>query len=166
MPGLVPRASAGPAGDEAGVPPLRGLCRHDHLQQPLSQGCRGLLLLHWQVHSDQSGAGLGAVLTNQSAVFTLMTNQEPDHCVQCAADLLHAGPENLPGRHRLLQHNSGRLLPGGGPGDSHWRLFVDIHHSFPLSQEDQSGSFSMSGTVYGVLASLFVSLFSIFTKKV
>jgi len=35
-----------------------------------------------------------------------------------------------------------------------------------VDQEDQSGSFSMSGTVYGVLASLFVSLFSIFTKKV
>ena len=122
MPGLVPRASAGPAGDEAGVPPLRGLCRHDHLQQPLSQGCRGLLLLYWQVHSDQSGAGLGAVLTNQSAVFTLMTNQEPDHCVQCAADLLHAGPENLPGSHRLLRHHRGRLLPGGGPGDIHCRL--------------------------------------------
>merc|ERR1712012_676160 len=35
-----------------------------------------------------------------------------------------------------------------------------------VDQEDQAGSFSMSGTVYGVLASLFVSLFSIFTKKV
>ena len=35
-----------------------------------------------------------------------------------------------------------------------------------LLQEDQAGSFSLSGTVYGVLASLFVSLFSIFTKKV
>ena len=35
-----------------------------------------------------------------------------------------------------------------------------------FSQEDQAGSFSLSGTVYGVLASLFVSLFSIFTKKV
>ena len=35
-----------------------------------------------------------------------------------------------------------------------------------MFQEDQAGSFSLSGTVYGVLASLFVSLFSIFTKKV
>jgi len=35
-----------------------------------------------------------------------------------------------------------------------------------VDQEDQAGSFSLSGTVYGVLASLFVSLFSIFTKKV
>ena len=39
-------------------------------------------------------------------------------------------------------------------------------HEYILSQEDQAGSFSLSGTVYGVLASLFVSLFSIFTKKV
>ena len=38
---------------------------------------------------------------------------------------------------------------------------VDYH-----LQEDQAGSFSLSGTVYGVLASLFVSLFSIYTKKV
>jgi len=35
-----------------------------------------------------------------------------------------------------------------------------------VDQEDASGSFSLSGTIYGVLASLFVSLFSIFTKKV
>jgi len=35
-----------------------------------------------------------------------------------------------------------------------------------VDQEDQAGSFSLSGTVYGVLASLFVSLFSIYTKKV
>ena len=33
-------------------------------------------------------------------------------------------------------------------------------------QEDQSGSFSLSGTIFGVLASLFVSLYSIYTKKV
>jgi len=35
-----------------------------------------------------------------------------------------------------------------------------------VDQEDQSGSFSLSGTIYGVMASLFVSLFSIYTKKV
>merc|ERR1712086_421851 len=35
-----------------------------------------------------------------------------------------------------------------------------------VDQEDASGSFSLSGTIYGVLASLFVSLFSIFTKKI
>jgi GDP-fucose transporter C1 len=35
-----------------------------------------------------------------------------------------------------------------------------------VDQEDASGTFSLSGTVYGVLASLFVSLFSIYTKKV
>merc|ERR1711955_102701 len=35
-----------------------------------------------------------------------------------------------------------------------------------VDQEDQAGSFSLSGTIYGVLASLFVSLFSIYTKKV
>jgi len=35
-----------------------------------------------------------------------------------------------------------------------------------VDQEDASGSFSLSGTIYGILASLFVSLFSIFTKKV
>jgi len=35
-----------------------------------------------------------------------------------------------------------------------------------VDQEDAAGSFSLSGTVYGVLASLFVSLFSIYTKKV
>ena len=35
-----------------------------------------------------------------------------------------------------------------------------------VDQEDAAGSFSLSGTVYGVLASLFVSLFSINTKKV
>jgi len=35
-----------------------------------------------------------------------------------------------------------------------------------VDQEDASGSFSLSGTIYGVLASLFVSLFSIYTKKV
>merc|ERR1712142_708196 len=35
-----------------------------------------------------------------------------------------------------------------------------------VDQEDASGSFSLSGTLYGVLASLFVSLFSIYTKKV
>ena len=35
-----------------------------------------------------------------------------------------------------------------------------------IDQEDAAGSFTLSGTVYGVLASLFVSLFSINTKKV
>jgi len=35
-----------------------------------------------------------------------------------------------------------------------------------VDQEDVSGSFSLSGTIYGILASLFVSLYSIFTKKV
>lgn len=35
-----------------------------------------------------------------------------------------------------------------------------------VDQEDASGTFSLSGTIYGVLASLFVSLFSIYTKKV
>ena len=35
-----------------------------------------------------------------------------------------------------------------------------------VDQEDQAGSFSLSGTVFGVMASLFVSLFSIYTKKV
>jgi len=35
-----------------------------------------------------------------------------------------------------------------------------------VDQEDVSGSFSLSGTIYGVLASLFVALFSIYTKKV
>lgn len=35
-----------------------------------------------------------------------------------------------------------------------------------VDQEDQSGTFSLSGTIFGILASLFVSLFSIFTKKV
>jgi len=34
-----------------------------------------------------------------------------------------------------------------------------------VDQEDASGTFSLSGTIYGVLASLFVSLFSIYTKK-
>lgn len=34
-----------------------------------------------------------------------------------------------------------------------------------VDQEDASGTFSLSGTIYGILASLFVSLFSIFTKK-
>ena len=46
----------------------------------------------------------------------------------------------------------------------HLPLIVVILHE--MFQEDQAGSFSLSGTVYGVLASLFVSLFSIFTKKV
>lgn len=35
-----------------------------------------------------------------------------------------------------------------------------------VDQEDAAGSFSLSGTIYGVLGSLFVSLFSIYTKKV
>jgi len=35
-----------------------------------------------------------------------------------------------------------------------------------VDQEDVAGSFSLSGTIYGILASLFVSLFSIYTKKV
>lgn len=35
-----------------------------------------------------------------------------------------------------------------------------------VDQEDAAGSFSLSGTVYGVLGSLFVSLFAIYTKKV
>jgi GDP-fucose transporter C1 len=35
-----------------------------------------------------------------------------------------------------------------------------------VDQEDASGSFSLSGTLYGILASLFVSLFAIYTKKV
>jgi len=35
-----------------------------------------------------------------------------------------------------------------------------------VDQEDASGTFSLSGTIYGILASLFVSLFSIYTKKV
>jgi len=35
-----------------------------------------------------------------------------------------------------------------------------------VDQEEASGTFSLLGTLYGVLASLFVSLFSIFTKKV
>jgi len=35
-----------------------------------------------------------------------------------------------------------------------------------VDQEDVSGSFSLSGTIYGVMASLFVALFSIYTKKV
>ena len=35
-----------------------------------------------------------------------------------------------------------------------------------VDQEGAAGSFSLSGTVYGVMASLFVSLFSIYTKKV
>ena len=45
------------------------------------------------------------------------------------------------------------------------KCLLTLLNIFP-SQEDQAGSFSLSGTVYGVLASLFVSLFSIFTKKV
>lgn len=35
-----------------------------------------------------------------------------------------------------------------------------------VDQEDASGTFSLSGTIYGILASLFVSLFSIYTKKI
>lgn len=35
-----------------------------------------------------------------------------------------------------------------------------------VDQEEASGSFSLAGTIYGILASLFVSLFSIFTKKI
>lgn len=35
-----------------------------------------------------------------------------------------------------------------------------------VDQEEAAGSFSLTGTVYGVMASLFVSLFSIYTKKV
>ena len=35
-----------------------------------------------------------------------------------------------------------------------------------VDQEDVSGSFSLSGTIYGVLASFFVSLFSIYTKNI
>jgi len=35
-----------------------------------------------------------------------------------------------------------------------------------VDQEDASGTFSLTGTLYGVLASLFVSLFSIFTKRI
>jgi len=35
-----------------------------------------------------------------------------------------------------------------------------------VDQEDASGSFSLRGTIYGILASLFVSLFSIYTKKI
>merc|ERR1712106_487992 len=35
-----------------------------------------------------------------------------------------------------------------------------------VDQEDASGSFSLAGTIYGILASLFVSLFSIYTKKI
>merc|ERR1711872_571604 len=35
-----------------------------------------------------------------------------------------------------------------------------------VDQEDASGSFSLSGTLYGILASLFVSLYSIYTKKI
>jgi len=35
-----------------------------------------------------------------------------------------------------------------------------------VDQEDQAGSFSLTGTIFGVLASLFVSLYSIYTKKV
>jgi len=35
-----------------------------------------------------------------------------------------------------------------------------------VDQEDQSGTFSLSGTIFGILASLFVSLFSIYTKKI
>lgn len=35
-----------------------------------------------------------------------------------------------------------------------------------VDQEDASGSFSLSGTIYGILASLFVSLFSIYIKKI
>ena len=35
-----------------------------------------------------------------------------------------------------------------------------------VDQEDASGTFSLYGTIYGVLASLFVSLFSIMTKRV
>ena len=35
-----------------------------------------------------------------------------------------------------------------------------------VDQEDAAGSFSLTGTIYGVLASLFVSLFSIYTKKI
>jgi len=35
-----------------------------------------------------------------------------------------------------------------------------------VDQEDVSGTFSLAGTLYGILASLFVSLFSIYTKKV
>ena len=35
-----------------------------------------------------------------------------------------------------------------------------------VDQEDAAGSFSLSGTIYGILASLFVSLFSIYTKKI
>ena len=46
------------------------------------------------------------------------------------------------------------------------RLLVPLTILHYRLQEDQAGSFSLSGTVYGVLASLFVSLFSIYTKKV
>ena len=35
-----------------------------------------------------------------------------------------------------------------------------------VDQEEAAGSFSLSGTCYGVLASLFVSLFSITTKVI
>ena len=50
---------------------------------------------------------------------------------------------------------------------SHHHTFIGIIHlDTNILQEDAAGSFSLSGTVYGVLASLFVSLFSIYTKKV
>ena len=75
MSGLVPRASVGHAGDEAGVPPLRGVCRNDHLQQPLPQGCWGVLLLHWQVHNDQSEC------YNQK--YCIQTIDKSERCIDC-----------------------------------------------------------------------------------
>ena len=48
----------------------------------------------------------------------------------------------------------------------HHTIISIIHLDTNILQEDAAGSFSLSGTVYGVLASLFVSLFSIYTKKV
>ena len=45
-------------------------------------------------------------------------------------------------------------------------IFAGFFLGVDKEKEDESGSFSLSGTVYGVLASLFVSLFSIYTKKV
>ncbi len=42
--------------------------------------------------------------------------QELDNRVQCAADLLYSGAEDLTASYCLLCGHSGRLLPGSGPG--------------------------------------------------
>ena len=108
---------------------------------------------------------IGRCCSSYSSPLSYICTQEPDHSLQCSLNLLHSRPENVaqvkPEERKSLNSNQFSY-------SSAICCCLSIVGGFYLGvdQEDQSGSFSLTGTIFGVLASLFVSLYSIYTKKV